>query len=89
MTILLTLKGFKIVNMVDYRKIITIQAGKRGGKPCIRGMRITVYDILLWLASGMSTDEILEDYPELQVEDIFAALSFAADRERSIYQVEV
>jgi len=75
--------------MVDYRKIITIQAGKRGGKPCIRGMRITVYDVLSWLASGMSTDEILEDYPELQVEDIFAALSFAADRERSIYQVAV
>jgi len=75
--------------MVDYRKIITIQAGKRGGKPCIRGMRITVYDILSWLASGMSTDEILEDYPELQVEDIFAALSFAADRERSTYQVAV
>jgi uncharacterized protein (DUF433 family) len=75
--------------MVDYRKIITIQAGKRGGKPCIRGMRITVYDILSWLASGMSTNEIVEEYPELQVEDIFAALSFAADRERSIYQVAV
>jgi len=75
--------------MVDYRKIITIEAGKRGGKPCIRGMRITVYDILSWLASGMSTDKIVEEYPELQVEDIFAALSFAADRERSIYQVAV
>lgn len=75
--------------MADYRKIITIQAGKRGGKPCIRGMRITVYDILSWLALGMSTDEIVEEYPELQVEDIFAALSFAADRERSIYQVAV
>jgi uncharacterized protein (DUF433 family) len=75
--------------MVDYRKIITVQAGKRGGKPCIRGMRITVYDILTWLASGMSTNEIIEEYPELQVEDIFAALSFAADRERSIYQVAV
>jgi len=75
--------------MVDYRKIITIQAGKRGGKPCIRGMKITVYDILSWLASGMSTDEILEDYPELQIEDIFAALSFAADRERRIYRVAV
>ncbi len=75
--------------MVDYRKIITIEAGKRGGKPCIRGMRITVYDILTWLASGMSTDKIVEEYPELQVEDIFAALSFAADRERSIYQVAV
>ena len=75
--------------MVDYRKIITIEAGKRGGKPCVRGMRITVYDILSWLASGMSTDEILEEYPELNVEDIFAALSFAADRERSIYQIAV
>ncbi len=75
--------------MVDYRKIITIEPGKRGGKPCIRGMRITVYDILSWLASGMSADEIIEEYPELQVEDIFAALSFAADRERSIYQIAV
>lgn len=75
--------------MVDYRKIITIEAGKRGGKPCVRGMRITVYDILSWLASGMSTDEIIEEYPELNVEDIFAALSFAADRERSIYQIAV
>lgn len=70
--------------MVDYRKIITIEAGKRGGKPCIRGMRITVYDILNWLASGMSTEKIVEEYPELQAEDIFAALSFAADRERRI-----
>ena len=75
--------------MVDYRKIITIEPGKRGGKPCIRGMRITVYDILSWLALGMSIDEIIEDYPELEVEDIYAALSFAADRERSIYQVAV
>ena len=71
------------------KNLITIEPGKRGGKPCIRGMRITVYDILSWLASGMSIDEILEDYPELQVEDIFAALGFAADRERSIYQVAV
>jgi uncharacterized protein (DUF433 family) len=75
--------------MVDYRIIVTIEPGKRGGKPCIRGMRITVYDILSWLALGMSTDEIVEEYPELQIEDIFAALSFAADRERSIYQVAV
>ena len=52
-------------------------------------MRITVYDILSWLASGMSADEIIEEFPELQVEDIFAALSFAADRERSIYQIAV
>jgi len=75
--------------MIDYKKIITIEAGKRGGKPCIRGMRITVYDILSWLASGMTTQEIVEEYPELQADDIFAALSFAADRERSIYQVAV
>jgi uncharacterized protein (DUF433 family) len=75
--------------MIDYKKIITIEAGKRGGKPCIRGMRITVYDILSWLASGMSSQEIIEEYPELQADDIFAALSFAADRERSIYQVAV
>jgi uncharacterized protein (DUF433 family) len=75
--------------MVDYRKIITIEAGKRGGKPCIRGMRITVYDILNWLASGMSTEKIIEEYPELQAVDIFAALSFAADRDRSIYQVAI
>ena len=70
--------------MIDYRKIITLEAGKRGGKPCIRRMRITVYDILSWLASGMSKEDILEDYPELQPDDILAALSFAADRERSI-----
>jgi uncharacterized protein (DUF433 family) len=75
--------------MVDYRKIITIQAGQRGGKPCIRGMRITVYDILSWLSMGMSTEQIIDEYPELQVEDIYAALSFAADRERSIYQLAV
>lgn len=68
--------------MVDYRKIITIEAGKRGGKPCIRGMRITVYDILNRLASGMSAEKIIEDYPELQAEDIFAALSFAASNEK-------
>lgn len=75
--------------MVDYRKIITIEPGKRGGKPCIRGMRITVYDILSWLSSGMSTNEIIEEYPELQVEDILAALSYAADRERSLLRVAV
>lgn len=62
--------------MIDYRKIITIEAGKRGGKPCVRGMRITVYDILSWLASGMSADEIIEEFPELQVEDIFAVRMF-------------
>lgn len=60
---------------------ITLEPGKRGGRPCIRGMRITVYDILGWLASGMSEDAILADYPELEREDIRASLVFAASRE--------
>ncbi|HTT39850.1 MAG TPA: DUF433 domain-containing protein [Burkholderiales bacterium] len=68
---------------MDYRDIITIEPGKRGGKPCIRGMRITVYDVLGWLAAGMTLEEILADYPELTAEDIRACLSYAADRERS------
>ena len=67
---------------VDYRKIITIEPGKRGGKPCIRGLRITVYDVLEYLASGMSEAEILRDFPDLTREDIRACLAFAADRER-------
>jgi len=75
--------------MIDYKKIITIEPGKRGGKPCIRGMRITVGDILGWLASGMTNAEILEDFDELNQDDIYAALSFAADRENKIYQAAV
>lgn len=75
--------------MQDYKKIITIEPGKRGGKPCIRGMRITVSDILGWLASGMSVNEILDDYDELTSNDVYAALSYAADRENKIYQVAV
>lgn len=67
---------------MDYRKIITVEPGKRGGKPCIRGMRITVYDVLDYLASGMTQEEILKDFPYLTVEDIKACLSYAADRER-------
>ena len=67
--------------MSDFRERITIEAGKRGGKPCIRGLRITVYDILGWLASGMTNAEILEDFPDLTVEDIQASLAFAADRD--------
>jgi uncharacterized protein (DUF433 family) len=70
--------------MVSYKKyngIITIEPGKRGGKPCIRGMRITVGDILGWLATGMTFDEIIYDFPELTREDIQAALLFAADRD--------
>lgn len=68
----------------DFRNIITIEPGKRGGKPCIRGMRITVYDILNWLASGMTAQEITEDFPDLTQEDIAAALHFAADRESRV-----
>lgn len=67
---------------MDYRKIITIEAGKRGGKPCIRGLRITVGDILCWLAAGMSHSEILADFPDLKQEDIRAALEYAATREQ-------
>ena len=64
---------------VDYRSIITIEPGKRGGKPCIRGMRITVGDVLGWLAAGMSSREIQDDFPEITEEDIRAALAFAAE----------
>ena len=67
-----------------YQHIVTVEPGKRGGRPCIRGMRIAVADILGWLASGMSHSEILEDFPELTEEDIRAALAYAADRERRI-----
>ncbi len=66
---------------MDYRSLITIESGKRGGRPCIRGMRITVYDILGWLAAGMTNAEIMDDFPELTVEDIRAALAYAVDRE--------
>ncbi|MGO9336146.1 MAG: DUF433 domain-containing protein [Terracidiphilus sp.] len=67
---------------MDYSKIITIEPGKRSGKPCIRGMRMTVYDVLEYLASGMTEAEILSDFPALTTEDIRACLAFAADRER-------
>lgn len=69
---------------MDYKKIITLEPGKRGGKPCIRGLRITVYDVLEYLASGMTEDEILRDFPDLTSEDIKACLAFAADRERKL-----
>ena len=68
--------------MVDYRKIITVEPGKRGGKPCIRGLRITVGDILGWLAAGMTHHEIIGDHPDLTEEDILASLAFAADKEQ-------
>lgn len=70
--------------MTDYRDRITFEPGKRGGRPCIRSMRITVYDVLDWLASGISEAEILEDYPELALEDILACLAFAANREHQL-----
>lgn len=70
--------------MQNYRSRITIEPGKRGGKPCIRYMRITVYDILGWLAAGMSHEEILADFPDLVAEDILAALTFAADRDHHL-----
>ncbi|MBI2681724.1 MAG: DUF433 domain-containing protein [Acidobacteriales bacterium] len=69
---------------MDYRERITIEPGKRGGKPCIRGMRITVYDVLEYLASDMSVEHILRDFPELTEDDIKACLAFAADRERRL-----
>ncbi len=63
--------------MKNYSERITVEAGKRGGKPCIRGLRITVYDVLSWLTDGMSESEIIVDYPELMVEDIKACLAFS------------
>ncbi len=73
--------------MLDYKRFITIEPGKRGGKPCIRGLRITVYDVLEYLASGMSEDQILSDFPDLTRDDIRACLAFAADRERKLVTV--
>ena len=73
-----------VAQTMNYQDYITIEPGKRGGKPCIRSMRITVYDVLDWLASGMSEAEILDDYPELTRDDIRACLAFAADREHQL-----
>lgn len=66
---------------MDYRARITIEPGKRGGKPCIRGLRMTVYDVLEYLAAGTSEDELLAEFPDLEREDIRACLAFAADRQ--------
>ena len=74
---------------VLYQSIITIEPGKRGGKPCIRGMRITVYDVLSYLAAGMTVQEVLEDFPYLTEEDIRACLAYAAERERQMLVVQV
>lgn len=72
---------------MSYQSRITLEPGKRGGKPCIRGLRITVYDVLEMLASGMSALDVIADFPELEAEDIQACLAFAADRERRILAV--
>ena len=72
---------------MDYTGIITIEAGKRGGKPCIRGLRITVADVLEYLASGMTHEQLLKDFPYLTEQDIRASLAFAADRERKVETV--
>lgn len=76
--------GTRRMRCMDYSRIITIEPDKRGGKPCIRGLRITVYDVLDYLASGMTPEQILVDFPDLNAEDIRACLAFAADRERRI-----
>ena len=70
--------------MVDYKQIITRNAGIRFGKPCIKGTRISVYDVLSWLAAGMTVNEIIDDFPELTESDILACLAFAADREHKL-----
>jgi len=68
----------------QWRERITIEPGKRGGQPCIRGQRMTVYDVLSYLAAGMTVSDILADFPDLSQEDILACFAFVADRERSI-----
>ncbi|MCE3295996.1 MAG: hypothetical protein K0R65_1710 [Crocinitomicaceae bacterium] len=70
--------------MIDYKQIIQRNPNKRFGKPCVRETRISVYDVLYWLASGMSVDEIIYDFPELTKEDIQACLAYAADREHKL-----
>ena len=64
---------------MDYRNSITIEPGKRGGKPCVRGLRITIYDVLGWLASGLSVSDIIDDFPELTPQDVMACLAFSAE----------
>jgi len=69
---------------MNFQNRISFEAGKRSGKPTIRGLRITVYDVLAMLAQGMTTEEVLEDFPELEKEDVLACLAFAAERERTV-----
>ncbi len=75
---------YKDFNMVEYKNIIKRNPNKRFGKPCVRDTRITVYDILGWLATGMDSKDIIRDFPELNVEDIKACLAYAADREHKL-----
>lgn len=75
--------------MPTYKDIITVESGKRSGQACIRGMRITVSDILSWLASGMTIQEILSDFDELKIDDIYAALNYASQRESKILHMAV
>ncbi|MEA2162582.1 MAG: hypothetical protein QOK37_709 [Thermoanaerobaculia bacterium] len=72
------------IRLMSYQSIITVEPGKRGGQPCIRGMRITVYDVLSYLASGMTEEQVLADFPYLTHEDILACLSYASEREHRI-----
>jgi uncharacterized protein (DUF433 family) len=81
---LIFVHGHATLSCMNWEQRITIDPGKRGGKPCIRGLRITVYDVLEYLASGMSEEDILKDFPDLTREDIRACLTFAADRERKL-----
>lgn len=74
---------------MDYRDYITIEPNKRGGKPCVRGLRITVYEVLEYLASDMTEAEILSDFPDLTAEDLKACIAFAADRERRLMEVPI
>ncbi len=73
-----------MIHGMQYDEILTIEGGKRGGKPCIRGLRITVYDVLSYMAAGMSQEEILADFPYLTKDDLIACLSYAATRESRI-----
>jgi uncharacterized protein (DUF433 family) len=79
-----TERSRRYAQVMDYNHLITIEPGKRSGKPCIRGLRITVTDVLEYLAAGMSVEQIIDDFPDLTAEDIRACLAFAADRERRL-----
>jgi uncharacterized protein (DUF433 family) len=78
-----------IVELGSFMDRITLEPGKRGGRPCIRGLRISVYDVLSMLSGGMSQQEVLDDFPELTHEDILAVLSYAADREHQVFSLMV